>query len=206
MKDNDCTVCLKNKISETKYPEVENPAQNILDRVHGDICGPFGTVAASGAKYFCSFIDEKSRMVKVYGLKTKDGVVAAFMDYKNFVEKQCDRKIKCIRTDNAPEYVGGDFAKILKEAGTMHQRSVAYCPQQNGIAERMNRTLVEMTRCMLDEGRVSNNMWMEALQTACYIRNRCESRAVGKSPFEIFWGIKPNMQHVRAFNCPAVAL
>lgn len=145
-------------------------------------------------------------MVKVYVLKSKDGVASAFANYKTFVENQTGRKIKCVRTDNAPEYVGGEFAKILQESGIMHQRSVAFSPQQNGIAERMNRTLVEMTRCMLDDAGLPDKWWAEALQTAVYIRNRVESRAVNNTSFETFWGIKPNMKHVRAFGSPAVAL
>lgn len=123
LKENDCKVCLTNKMSETKYPNVENPAKEILERVHSDICGPFRTASLCGAKYLCSFIDEKSRMVKVYPLKSRDGAAAAFGDYKTFVENQSGRKIKCVRTDNAPEYVGGEFARIVKESGTLHQRS-----------------------------------------------------------------------------------
>lgn len=70
----------------------------------------------------------------------------------------------------------------------------------------MNRTLVEMTRCLLDDAKLPDKLWVEALQTAVYIRNRCETRAVEKTPFEMFWGIKPNLQHLRAFGCPAVTL
>lgn len=205
-KDNNCKVCLKNKISELKYESAQNAAKNVLDRVHSDICGPFRTSAICGAKYFATFIDEATRMVKVYPLNNKSDIGEVFAEYKRFVENQADRKIKCVRTDNAPEYVGGKFGQVVKEAGILHQKSTAYCPQQNGLAERMNRTLVEMVRCMLNESGLPDKLWVEALQTAVYLRNRCETRVLGMSPFEAFWNIKPNIQHVRVFGCPAVAL
>lgn len=205
---NNCEVCLKNKISEQPFPKsATNTAKNILDRVHSDICGPFRTRALCGAKYFATFIDECSRYCKVYPLKSRDEIGEAFGQYKVFVENQCGKHIKSVRTDNAAEYKGGEFARIIKSSGILHETSVAHCPQQNGIAERMNRTLMEMTRCMLYEAGFPDNLWVEALQTASYIRNRCESRAdTSASPFESFWGIKPSVQHLRVYGCDAVAL
>lgn len=205
---NNCEVCLKNKISEQPFPKsATNTAKNILDRVHSDICGPFRTRALCGAKYFATFIDECSRYCKVYPLKSRDEIGEAFGQYKSFVENQCGKHIKSVRTDNAAEYKGGEFARIIKSSGILHETSVAHCPQQNGIAERMNRTLMEMTRCMLYEAGFPDNLWVEALQTASYIRNRCESRAdISASPFELFWGIKPSVQHLRVYGCDAVAL
>lgn len=207
-KKNNCVICHTNKISELPFPgEATNSAKEILERVHSDICGPFRTRALCGAYYFATFIDEKSRYVKVYPLKSRDEIGKVFKEYKLFVENQCNRKIKCIRTDNAKEYVGGDFAKTVKESGILHQTSVARCPQQNGIAERANRTLVEMTRCLLNDSKMPDSLWVEALQTANYLRNRSLTRSIkSMTPFELFWGIKPNVQHLKVFGCRVVCL
>lgn len=110
-------------------------------------------------------------------------------------------------TNNAAEYKGGKFAYIVRKNGIHHQTTVAHCPQQNGLAERMNRTIVEMARYMLNESGLPNTLWAEAVETVSYIRNRVESAATkGTTPFELFWKIKPNLQHVRIFGCDAVAL
>lgn len=207
-KRNNCEVCHRCKISEIPYPrESENVARELLERVHSDICGPFRTRAICGAKYFVTFIDEKSRYCKIYPLKSREEIGSVFAEYKSFVENQSGRKIKAVRTDNAAEYVGGEFARIIRQSGIRHQTSVARCPQQNGIAERMNRTLVEMTRCMLDEAKLPESLWVEALQTANYLRNRRVTRInADTTPNEEFWGVKPNVQHLRVFGCPVVSL
>lgn len=158
--------------------------------------------------YFVTLINEASRYCKIYLLKSRDRVGSVFEQYKRFVENQWNRKIKCVRPDRAKEYVCGVFARIVNESGIHHQTSVASCPQQNGISERMNRTLVEMARSMLKEASLPETIWLEALQTANYLRNRCETRSLQEdiTPFEAFWGIKPNLQHLRVFGCRAVAL
>lgn len=206
--ESDCVICLKNKICEEPYPSAAvNSVNGILDRVHSDICGPFRTKSLCGALYFATFIDEHSRFCKVYALKSRADIGSAFKNFKTFVEKQTGRAVRCIRTDNAKEYVGGQFAEIVRECGIKHETSVARCPQQNGIAERKNRTLVEMARCLIDEAQLPEQLWAEAIQTANYLRNRSETRAVkGVSPFEKFWGIKPSVGHLRVFGCEVVSL
>lgn len=201
-------MCHVNKISELPYPDrATKSVEEILDRVDSNICGPFRTKALCGAIYFATFIDEKSRFCRVVPLRARSEIGDAFADYKAFVEKQTGRLIKSVRTDNAAEYVGGVFAKIVRESGIMHQTSVARCPQQNGIAERKNRTLVEMARCMLNESGLPDSVWVEAIQTANYIRNRCDTSALNNvTPFEAFWGIKPSVSHLQVFGSKMVSL
>ena len=115
--------------------------------------------------------------------------------YKAYAENKTNKKIKVLRTDNGLEYCGKDFDKRLENFGIERQRTVAYTPQQNGIAERMNRTLVEMARCMLLESGVSTGFWAEAIQTAAYIRNRCPSRSLTENitAYEIWYKHKPDI-------------
>ncbi|KRZ48337.1 Retrovirus-related Pol polyprotein from transposon TNT 1-94 [Trichinella nativa] len=104
-----------------------------------------------GSKYFVTFIDDHSRWCETYFLKNRNEVVDAFMDFKSHAENQTGNKIKTLRSDNATEYCSENFQKFLRVNGIRHETSVQYTPQQNGVAERKNRTLLDMARCMLLE-------------------------------------------------------
>jgi len=150
------------------------------------------------------FIDDFSRKVHVYTLKIKDEVLTYCKLFKNLVENQCQKKIKALRTDNGTEYVNGTFEIFFNEAGKIHQKSVSYTPEQNGLAERMNRTLTEKARCMLFDAKLENDLWAEAINTAAYIINRSPSRGL-KDQTEEFWtGNKSNLEHLRIFGSKAM--
>lgn len=104
-------------------------------------------------------------------------------------ERQTGCKIKALRSDNGREYINKRFDDFLKQHGIVRQLSVPYSPQQNGVAERANRTLVEMARSMLVHSNMPVFLWAEAVQTACYIRNRSPTMAlIGMTPFEAWSG------------------
>ena len=203
-----CPVCVKNKLREDPYPKVSSKRANIiLECVHSDICGPFNPPAPSGHKYFATFVDEKSRYLRVYPMKSREEIGEVFKEFKTFVENQTGKRIKRVRSDNAAEYKGGVFASELKRCGILHETTVPHCPAQNGIAERVNLTLINMVKCMLEDANLPKKFWVEALHTACYLRNRSATSALDKAtPFEVFWGVKPNLQHLRPFGCAAIAL
>ena len=145
--------------------------KDILGLVHSDICGPMQNASLGGASYFATFTDDKTRYTQVT------------------IRKYPGKRIKRLRTDNAKEYVSKNFSEFLKKEGISRELSVEYTPQQNGVAERANRTLVEMARCMMVQSRVPTSLWAEAVNTACYIRNRCSSKHTGnKTPYELWTG------------------
>ena len=121
------------------------------------------------------------------------------------VETQHERPIKRLRSDNGGEYTSSAFTEFLKSHGIKRELTVARRPQQNGVSERMNRTLMEMTRTMIVAMRLSKSNWAEATNTAVYIRNRCCSATLpaGKTPYELWTGQKPSVQHLRMFGCKA---
>uniref|UniRef100_A0A0A1WFC7 Retrovirus-related Pol polyprotein from transposon TNT 1-94 n=1 Tax=Zeugodacus cucurbitae TaxID=28588 RepID=A0A0A1WFC7_ZEUCU len=202
-----CVSCVKSKICSQPFVASENRAKNILDLVHSDVCGPFSTQSHGGSRYFLTFIDDKSRSMFVYFLKTKDQVFENFKLFKAMVELQTGSKIKTLRTDNGREYVNNNFKRFLGECGIRHQLTVPYTPQQNGVAERANRTLVEMARCMLVHAGLSESYWAEAINCAVYIRNRSPSKALdGVTPYEIWVERKPVVKHFKVFGCLAIAL
>ncbi|GJR21154.1 putative RNA-directed DNA polymerase [Tanacetum coccineum] len=141
-----CSHCLAGK--QTRRAFKSRPSfrtENILDLVHSDVCGPMKTKTLGGCSYFVTFIDDHSRKVWVYTLKTKDQVLDVFKQFHALVERQTGKKLKCIRSDNGGEYIG-PFDAYCREHGIQHQKTPPKTPQLNGLAERMNRTLVERVR------------------------------------------------------------
>ena len=112
------------------------------------------------------------------------------------------KKLKVLRSDNGGEYTGKQFQEYLRSEGVRHELTVPKTPQQNGVAERLNRTLMETVRTMLVESKLSQQFWGEAVSTAVYLKNRSPTIAVkGMTPFEALYGKKPNVKHLRAFGC-----
>ncbi len=111
-------------------------------------------------------------------------------------------RLKFLRTDNGGEYLSNEFRAYLAENGIHHQLTVAYTPQQNGVAERMNRTLMNLVRSMLHDKNIEKRFWAEALSTADYVRNRVTSRGIPRNitPHHIWMGCAPNLEHLRTFK------
>ena len=109
-----------------------------------------------------------------------------------------------LRTDRGGEYTSTEFEEFLESAGIRHEQTVPKTPEQNGVAERMNRTLVESVRSMLADANLPHEFWTEALSTAVYLRNRSPTKAVdGMTPFETWMKKKPSVSHLRIFGCKA---
>ena len=136
-------------------------------------------------------------------MRSKDEAFNKFKCYKSVVENQMEKKIKVLRSDRGGEYFPTEFILYCEENGIIHQRSASYTPQQNGIAERKNRTLVEMINAMILNAKLSFNLWGEALLTACHVHNRIPSRNFKVSPYELWKGRKPNLGYLRVWGCLA---
>ena len=145
--------------------------------------------------------DDVSRMTFVYFLKSKDQALQFFKDFKSLVENQTSLSIKTLRTDNGGEFCSKQFEKFLSDSGILHQKTNPYTPQQNGMVERMNRTIIEKTRCLLFDSGLQKCFWAEAVHTAVYLRNRCVAKGLNnKTPHEIWYKQKPNVGHIRIFG------
>ena len=202
---NFCESCVEGKHHWCHFPTSGGKrAKEPLGLVHSDICGKMSAESLSGAEYFLTFIDDKTRYVWVYVLKRKDQVFEKFLEWKALVEKSTGHKLKALRTDNGGEYTSAEFEAYMKKEGVRHELTVPKTPEQNGVAERMNRTLVETTRSMLADSKLPPKFWAEALSTAVYLRNRSPTKSVeGMTPFEAWMGEKPNVEHLRTFGCVA---
>ncbi|KAJ9558432.1 hypothetical protein OSB04_013046 [Centaurea solstitialis] len=141
----------------------------------------------------------------VYTMKHKDEVLSVFLTWKNMIEKQTGRKIKVLRTDNGGEYTSDPFQEVCRKEGIVRHFTVPRTPQQNGVAERLNRTLLEKVRCMLLQASLDKSFWAEAITYASHIVNRLPSTAInGKTPIEVWTGKHAfDYDDLRIFGCIA---
>lgn len=196
-----CTICCEGKQARLPFQQSLSKTENVLEVIHADVCGPMETLSIGRSRYYVLFVDDYSKMAFVYFMKVKNEVFTNFKDFKSMVEKQKDRKIKILRTDNGGEFCSQEFDKYLKEQGIVHQRTNAYTPQQNGLCERMNRSVVEKARCLIFDAGLEKKFWAEAVHTSVYLRNRSVVTGLNsKTPYEVWTGSKPNLSHLRIFG------
>ena len=202
-----CKSCIEGKIHRQPFPkEGGKRSTELLGLVHSDVCGELNVKSLGGAKYFLTFVDDNTRYVWTYMLKHKSEVFQKFFEWKALVENSSGHKLKALRTDNGGEYVSNEMKNFLKKEGVHHELTVPKTPEQNGVAERLNRTLVEAVRCMLCDSKLPQCFWAEAVSTAVYLRNRSPTKAVdGSTPIEAWTGEKPRLDHLRRFGCAAFA-
>ncbi|KAF3667798.1 putative ribonuclease H protein-like, partial [Capsicum annuum] len=134
--------------------------------------------------------------------KRKSEAANVFWKFKAKVENKAACKIQSIRTDNGKEYTSQQFNILCEEAGIHHQLTTLYTPQQNGVSERRNRYIIEMTRCMLHKKNLPKKFWAEATNTSVFLQNRLPTKAVrGRTPFEAWYGFKPLLNFLKVFGC-----
>ncbi|MCO5554063.1 hypothetical protein L7F22_007589 [Adiantum nelumboides] len=162
--------------------------------------------AMGGSFYFLLLVDDYSRKMWVYFLREKAEAFGKFKMWHKLVENQTGKKVKKLRTDRGGEFLSTEFNDYCKEHGIQRQLTIAHTPQQNGVVERRNRTVVEMARCMLKAQDMPNSFWAEAVNTAVYILNRSFTKAVkDMTPQQAYSGKKPCVMHFRVFGCKCYA-
>jgi hypothetical protein len=160
--------------------------------------------ARHGSFYFITFIDDFSRYGHVYLISHKSEALDCFRQYMNMVENQLDKSIKALRTDRGSEYLSEQFKRLCDEKGIKSQLTMPSTPQQNGVAERRNRTLLEMVRSMMAQANLPISYWGDALLTAVYILNRVPSKSVSSTPYELWTGKKPNLSYFRLWGSAGI--
>jgi transposase InsO family protein len=202
-----CKGCIYGKQHRQPFEKKDaKRATETLGIIHTDVCGPMKTESISGAKYFLMFIDDKTRKTFVYFLRSKDQVFTKFEEFKALVENEMGKHIKILRSDNGGEYINKHFNTYLKAKGIHHQTTIPYTPQQNGVAERANHTIVERARSMLHDKELTYEYWAEAVATAIYLKNRSPTTALQNiTPKEAWSRMKPTVKHLRTFRCKAYA-
>lgn len=206
-KDFTCGKCPQGKGVQASHPSsLREAATAVGERVHADLVGPMSPSLA-GSKYFLLFTDEASTYRVAYFLKTKDEVPAKLQEYFSLIESESGHRMRCLLSDNGSEFVNSSVRTTLNVEHAQHITSVPYTPEQNGVAERSNRTVIESARTILNSSGLPDFLWTEAVNTSVYILNRVSScRTKEVSPFEMWFGRRPTVAHIHDFGRPIQVL
>lgn len=211
-----CDDCIIGKGHRTTFPkQSKTKTSQLLELIHSDVNGPLEVPSLGNSRYFITFIDDFSRWTTVFMMRKKSDALECFKKFHSMVQNLTGSSvrasstnsrpvtIKKLRTDNGGEYVSKEFKTYLTQNGIVHQTTIPYSPQQNGVAERMNRTLIDLVRSMIHSQHLEKSFWAEALRTAVYIRNRVISRSLpeGITPHHRWHGKAADLSHCRIFGC-----
>ncbi|KAK1681870.1 hypothetical protein QYE76_042718 [Lolium multiflorum] len=202
-KDRVCSACVAGKQLKKKHPiKSIVTTSRPLELLHLDLFGPSHYDTLGGSKYGLVIVDDYSRYSWVFLLKSKDETHREFITFAKKAQRTYESEIKAIRTDNGTEFKNYTMQEFVDDEGIKHEFSAPYTPQQNGVVERKNRTIIEMARTMLSEFNSPHNFWGEAISTAVHYSNRLFLRPLhNKTPYELLTGNKPNVMYIRVFGC-----
>ena len=201
-KDHLCSACQLGKSKkQTHKPKTINTNLEVLHTLHMDLCGPMRIQTINGKKYVLVIVDDYSRFTWVKFLRTKNETPEVIIKLIKQLQVRLDKTVRIIRTDNGTEFVNQQLRNFYESIGITHQKSIPRTPQQNGVVERRNRTLVEAARTMLIFSKAPMFLWAEAIATACFTQNRSLIHPVHeKTPFELIHNKKPDLSFLRVFG------
>lgn len=198
-----CISCITEKAVKPSFPRcAEQRSNKVLDIVHTDICGPMNVPSLGKNRYILIFLDDFSRFCVVYFLKEKSETVDKLQEYIAMVKNKFQRAPAVLMSDNGGEYCSNEVQTLLAREGIAHVTTIPYTPQQNAIAERKFRSIMDMTRCMLKDARLPHKLWAEGVYTSVYLQNRLPTKGAERTPFELWHGKAPNLSHIRVFGSP----
>lgn len=202
-----CKNCLVTKQARHPFPGAAGYREKKpLGLLHADLCGPISPPTPAGNNYFMLIVDDFSRWMWIYVIKAKDQVYHMFLKFKAEAENMCGERIKRFRTDRGGEFLSNALKQFCEEAGIVRELTAPYSPQQNGVVERRNRTVMSMARSLLKSMNVPGRFWGEAVRHSVYLLNRLPTKSMGdRTPYEVWIGRKPYLGHLRVFGCTAHA-
>ncbi|KAL2622484.1 hypothetical protein R1flu_002689 [Riccia fluitans] len=196
-----CEHCVFGKHKRSAFSVGTHRSTEVLEYAHSDVWGKSPVPSHFGKEYYISFIDDYSRYVWVYFLHHKSEVFATFIKWKAQVETQIEKKVRCLRLDNGGEYISGKFEMYCEQEGITRHLTTFYTPEQNGVVEWLNQTLLEQARSMLSHSGLPLEFWAEAVNTAAYLVNLSPCSAVQlKTPFELWHKRVPDYSRDVSFN------
>ncbi|WVZ63899.1 hypothetical protein U9M48_013493 [Paspalum notatum var. saurae] len=202
-KDKLCSACQAGKqVANTHPSKTFMSTSRPLELLHMDLFGSTTYTSIGGNNYGFVIVDDFSRYTWVYFLEDKTEVAHVFSKFAKRAQNEFNTSIVKIRSDKGREFDNTNIEEFCDEVGIKHDFSATYTPQQNGVVERKNRTLITLSRSMLDEYGTSEKFWAEAINTACYASNRLyPHRLLDKTPYELLNGRKPNISYFWVFGC-----
>ncbi|KAL8124233.1 hypothetical protein AgCh_012028 [Apium graveolens] len=197
----------KDKQKKTSFKsKTESSILEPYHLLHVDLFGLVNVMTIANKRYALVIVDEFTRYTWVYFLHTKDESPSILLDHVRELEKGLTYKVKIIRNDNGTEFKNSSMEEFCKLKGIKQEFSAPGTPQQNGVVERNNRTLMEAARTMLEESKLPIYFWAKAVQTACFTKNATLINKHGKTPFEMVKGKKPNLKYFHIFCCKCFVL
>ncbi|GJR34804.1 putative ribonuclease H-like domain-containing protein [Tanacetum coccineum] len=206
--DHTCVACKKGKQHKASCKaKLERIIRKPLELLHMDLFGPVSVESINKKRYCLVVTDDFSRFSWVFFLATKDETSEILCKFIIGLENQLNHNVKIIRCDNGTEFKNHAMNEFCAKKGIKREFSVARTPQQNGVAERKNRTLIEAARTMLADSLLPIPFWAEAVNTACYVLNRVlVTKPQNKTPYELLIGNSPSISFMRPFGCPLTIL
>ncbi|GJV52781.1 putative ribonuclease H-like domain-containing protein [Tanacetum coccineum] len=206
--DHTCVACQKGKQHKASCkPKLVSSISQTLQLLHMDLFGPTSVRSINHKTYCLVITDDFSRFSWTFFLRTKDETSAILKDFIRQIENQLNQKVKILRCDNGTEFKNKEVIEFCGLKGIKREYSNARTPQQNGVAERKNRTLIEAARTMLADSFLPNTFWAEAVSTACYVLNRVlVTKPHNKTPYELLTGKTPIISYIRPFGCHVTIL
>ncbi|GJZ55617.1 retrovirus-related pol polyprotein from transposon TNT 1-94 [Tanacetum coccineum] len=201
-KDHLCSVCAMGKSKKKPHkPKSEDTNQEKLYLLHMDLCGPMHVASINGKKYIYIIVDDYSRFTWLKCLRSKDEAPDFIIKFLNMIQLRLKAPVRRIRTDNGTEFVNQTLREYYEKVGISHETSVARSPQQNGVVERRNRTLIEAASTMLIYAKAPLFLWSEVVATACYTQNRSIIRLRHiKTPYELLHDKLPGLSFFHVFG------
>ncbi|GJU56263.1 putative ribonuclease H-like domain-containing protein [Tanacetum coccineum] len=206
--DQTCVACQKGKQHRASCKsKIVSSISQPLHMLHMDLFGPTFVKSLMKKMYCLVVTDDYSRFSWVFFLATKDETSGILKSFITGVENLIDQRVKVIRCDNGTEFKNKEMNQFCERKGIKREFSVARTPQQNGVAERKNKTLIKAARTMLADSKLLTTFWAEAFNTDCYVQNRVlVIKPHNKTPCELFLGRKPALGFMRPFGCPVTIL
>ena len=202
-----CPACIRAKMHKISVPKQVSYSTFPLELIHSDAWGLAPIVSELGHKLYVIFVDNFTRFTWMFLLRHKSDVFNVFVHFKSLVKIQFNSTIKILRSDRGGEYDNHKFKSFCLDHGIQHQFSCPYTPQQNGVAERKHRHVVENGRAMLHQSQLPLSFWSYAFSTAIFLINRILSSVLNfVSPWEKFFHKKPPLQALKAFGCACYPL
>lgn len=205
--DHKCDICKLCKMTKLSFSSHFDPASNLLEVIHLDLVGPFSTQSQSGFLYFLMIVDQFSGFKTVKFLKSKSEVFEKFLEFVKTAENQTGKTIKKLISDNGGEFKNNSFKDFCAEKGIIHNFSPPFTPQNNGIAERANRTVLNKARCILLQSRLPPSFWAEAVNTATDLCNLLPFKSNKfRISFNVWFGKKFEYSKLKPFGCQSFFL
>lgn len=196
-----CSNCIQSKMANVPFANNRTKTTEILELIHTDLNGPHNTIGYGGEKYFLTFIDDYSKCTRIFCIKSKSETASCFIEFVNLVENKFNKRVKKLQCDNGKEYLNKEIYDFIRQKGIELLPCPPYVHELNGVAERYNRSAMDIGRCLMREAKIHRRYWPEAIKTAAYLKNRTIANTVeNKTPYEIFFGMKPNVEHLKIYG------